>query len=97
MSRKDTAMDRGDGDYRSLVLEGPGLHGKTLWALGPTYTQPQRPLRFGGLRTAQNPQSLHGESLPNYVQNEGQGRGAASWHQRALGSKQTRSGQVWNS
>lgn len=34
MSRKDTATDRGDGEYRSLVLEGPGLHGKTLWALG---------------------------------------------------------------
>lgn len=40
-------MDRGDGQYRNLVLEGPELHGKTLWALGPTYIQPQLPL--GGL------------------------------------------------
>lgn len=29
------------------MLEGPELHGKTLWALGPTYTQPRLPL--GGL------------------------------------------------
>lgn len=88
MSRKDTATDRGDGDYRSLVLEGLGTHLDSASAASR---------RFGGLRTAQNPQSLHGESLPSYVQNKGQGRGAASWHQRALGSKQTRSGQVWNS
>lgn len=80
-------MDRGDGQYRSLVLEGPELHGKTLWALGPTYTQPQLPL--GGLGASELLRIPKAWRKPSKLRAElGPGQGSCQ-----LASK----GQVWNS